>query len=535
MRPFFLRVIEIFLLLTLTLVLNSCLATGPVDEQINISIEVDNETIDLQLPSGSTVFDALDEAGIELGTYDRIDPPSYALLADNTRVIVTRVQETITIENEIVAFEHQIIRNEALPEGEERLLQAGQNGLEELTYRVIQEGGNDPFRVIINRVILQEPVPEILMVGARGAFVPANFDGVIAYASTGNIWLIEGETGTRRPLVLTGDVDGRVFQLSPDGRWLLFTRSSDGEDGSINSLWTIETSALLPTALPLSVNNVVHFADWAPSESEVDATRTIAYSTVEPRPLAPGWQANNDLVLLTIDELGEIVRRRQILESNPGGQYGWWGTTFSWSPDSNKIAYARADGIGFVDLLAGDLEEQVKITPFQTFGDWAWVPYLNWSPDGLALFFIDHGDPISLESPEASQVFNLSAKPIDKEFTFPLVSQVGMFSSIALSPQDKLPSGETSYRVAFLQAIFPLESESSNYQLVIIDRDGSNGRIIFPPIGEPGIEPNRILWSPDGKRLALMYKNDLWLIDPGTNLNQQLTADGQTIAFDWSP
>lgn len=535
MRPFSFRVIEIFILLILSLGLNSCLVTGPIDEQINITIEVDSKTIDLYLPSGATVFDALDEAGIELGTYDRIDPPSYALLANNTHVFVTRVQETITIETEILAFEHQIIRNEALPEGEERLLQAGRNGLEELTYRVIQEGGNDPFRVIINRVILQEPLPEILMVGARGAFVPANFDGVIAYASTGNIWLIEGETGTRRPLVLTGDVDGRVFQLSPDGRWLLFTRSDASEDGSINSLWIIETSALLPTALPLSVNNVVHFADWAPSESEVDATHSLAYSTVEPRPFAPGWQANNDLVLLTIDDVGEIVRRRQILDSNPGGQYGWWGTKFSWSPDSNKIAYARADGIGFVDLLAGNLEELVKITPFQTFGDWAWVPYVNWSPDGLTLFFIDHGDPISLESPEASQVFNLSAIPINMGFTLPLVSQVGMFSSIALSPQENLPSGETSYRVAFLQAIFTLESESSNYQLVIIDRDGSNRRIIFPPNGEPGIEPNQILWSPDGQRLAVMYKNDLWLIDPGTNLNQQLTADGQTIAFDWSP
>ena len=120
-------------------------------------------------------------------------------------------------------------------------------------------------------------------------------------------------------------------------------------------------------------------------------------------------------------------------------------------------------------------------------------------------------------------------------FTLPLVSQVGMFSSIALSPQENLPSGETSYRVAFLQAIFTLESESSNYQLVIIDRDGSNRRIVFPPNGEPGIEPNQILWSPDGQRLAVMYKNDLWLIDPGINLNQQLTADGQTIAFDWSP
>ena len=110
-----------------------------------------------------------------------------------------------------------------------------------------------------------------------------------------------------------------------------------------------------------------------------------------------------------------------------------------------------------------------------------------------------------------------------------------MFSSFSTSPQRALPSGESEYTIAFLQAIFPLESERSNYELILVDRDGSNNITVFPPTGEAGIEPGQILWSPDGKKLAIIYRDDLWLIDPGNDLFQQLTADGQTIAFDWGP
>ena len=522
-------------LLLIWLLLPSCLSSGPGEERIRITIDVDNETRELQIPQGATVFNALKQANIELGTYDRVDPPSYSLLAEDSRITVTRVSETLTIENKVIAFERQIIRNEALSEGEERLLQAGQNGLQEITYRVIDEENKEPYQVIVNRVILEEPIPEILMIGAKRSFVPATFTGSIAYASAGNVWLIDGTTGNRSLLILSGDVDGRIFNLSHDGRWLLFTRASENEEDSINSLWIIETQTVSPEPVELFVSNVVHFANWGPQSSEDEPTYTLAYSTVEPRPFAPGWQANNDLIILTIDEAGDILRKRQILETNPGGQYGWWGTDFSWSPESDKIAYARADSIGIIDLTEGDMEEAIAITPYQTFGDWTWIPHVDWSPDGQTIFFVDHARPMSLESPEASQAFDLVALPISYEYTIALVSQVGMFSSFAPSPMEQLPSGENTYTVALLQAIFPLESETSNYHLVLIDRDGSNRRTIFPPDGENGIEPNRIRWSPEGDKLAIIYRSDLWLIDQQIGLDLQLTADGQTIAFDWSP
>ena len=36
---------------------------------------------------------------------------------------------------------------------------------------------------------------------------------------------MQANTGQRRPLTFSGDLDGRVFDLSPDGQWVLFTRA----------------------------------------------------------------------------------------------------------------------------------------------------------------------------------------------------------------------------------------------------------------------------------------------------------------------
>ena len=108
-----------------------------------------------------------------------------------------------------------------------------------------------------------------------------------------------------------------------------------------------------------------------------------------------------------------------------------------------------------------------------------------------------------------------------------------MFASIETSPFNNRVAGEDAYQLAYLQAIFPSASETSRYRLIIMDRDGSNRKSIFPPDGEQGLEPGTIRWSPNGEQLAVIYNLDLWLIDPESGQSQRLTADGQTQSFDW--
>jgi hypothetical protein len=514
----------------LLLAVASCAGPQATAGTISVVAVADGIRHSVEVPSGGTVQQALAQAGIGLGPLDRVSPAGYTVLTQGVEIAVTRVTERFEVETVAIPFEHQTIRNESLPEGETRLLQAGSNGIQQVTYRILDEEGVEVSRAPVQTVVVQEPLAEIVMVGAQAAYAPLEIEGTLAYLSGGNAWVMRDTSGGRRPLVVTGDLDGRIFRLSPDGRWLLFTRLGDEDSGEINTLWVVSTTEADAEPVDLNVANVVHFADWAPTSPPL----TIAYSTVEPSPSAPGWQANNDLRLLTFNPPGFATRRRVMIEPNAGGQYGWWGTSFAWG-SSGGLAYARADSIGTVDLSDPFFAPLFEITPLQTLGDWAWVPGVAWGRDGRSLYFIDHGTPLSLEDPSASPVFNLVAMPGPGAPALNLIPQTGMFSQPVVSPDVTLPSGEDSYRVAFLQALSPLESADSRYRLVVVDRDGSNARTLFPPSGEAGLEPQTVVWSPDGSRIALVYRGDLWVIDIAAGSGQPLTGDGQTVHVDWMP
>jgi hypothetical protein len=327
-------------------------------------------------------------------------------------------------------------------------------------------------------------------------------------------------------------LDGRILRLSPDGAWLLFSRRAEADSEAINSLWVVSTIDPEAVEFSLGVENVVHFADWLPGVPY----STIAFSTVEPRPAAPGWQANNDLRLVTFgrtEHSGRVSRLRTILPANSGGQYGWWGTQFVWAGDGLRLAFARPDAVGVIDLRAPDFEAWMDVTPLQTLGDWAWLPGVAWGQDDRTLFVIQHGDPLGLEGPGASPVFDLVALSGPQASRLPMAPRTGMFASPVSSPPQVLRSGEISYSIAFLQALDPLDSERSGYQLSVMDRDGSNLRTLFPNEGERGLGAQTPAWSPDAQQIAVLYQGDLWVVDVESGVGQRLTGDGQTLAVDW--
>ena len=454
-----------------------------------------------------------------MGTQDRIDPPPYTVLGDGNSVTLTRVEEVFETEQQIIPFERQVVRNESLPEGETRLVQSGVNGLEELTYRRVLEDGVEISKSVIESVVLQEAIPEIMMVGAQSSFAPLPVPGRLVYLAGGNAWSIDTSTANRAALVTTGDLDGRIFELSPNGNYLIFTRkSTKPADQEINTLWAVRTDGSKPFATGIS--NVVHFADWIPG------TNSIAYSTVEPRSAAPGWQANNDLHRYSVT----TGARARVLDASSGGVYGWWGMTFAFSAEG-RLAYARPDGIGLVDLDGKYLKPLLSITPFNTHSDWAWLPSLAWGADGQTLYFISHAAPPSLVSEEDSPFFDINAILLENNTTVPIAQQTGMFAYPSVS--------STQSQIAYLQAIFPSQSETSRYRAVVMDRDGSNRRTIFPANDAPGLEPQTLAWAPDviegqsGDFLALVYQGNLWLVDSGNGQAYQVTGDGLVARIDW--
>ena len=519
------------ILLVFSVLLAGCRSPQLGQEQISVQVTADGRTLQVEIQAGSTAGQALEAAGVNVSNLDKSDPPAYTVLSDGDEIRLTRVREEFFTEEVTIPFEGQIARNESLPTGETRLVQPGVSGLQELTYRILLENEVEVNRTIVKTVTIREAVPEIVMVGAQSAYAPLVIPGKLAYLAGGNAWLMEVTTANRRALISSGDLDGRIFSISPDGRWLLFSRKSDKPaDEEINTLWAISLSRENAKPFSLGVKNVVHSAIWTPSSANV------AYTTVEPRSTSPGWQANNDIYKVVIGN-GWAGTPQRVLEANSGGVYGWWGMELHYSPEG-ILSYARADEIGLVDQQEGELKPLLEITPFQTRSDWAWVPGMTWGADSQSIYVVTHAPPPNLVNPEESPFFDLTAASTANKGTMRMIQQTGMFaypSASALRPSGE----EKSYQVAFLQAIFPEQSETSRYRVVIMDRDGSNQRAIFPPSDAPGLEPQAPVWAPQplegqsGDFLGLVYQGNLWLVDSGSGQAFQVTGDGLINRIDW--
>lgn len=519
------------LLITIALLLAACRSPQLGQELIYVQVIADGSTQQVEIQAGSTAGQALQAAGVEVSNLDKSDPPIYTVLGDGDRVKLTRVREEFVTEEVTIPFEQQLARNESLPAGETRLVQPGVSGQQELTYRILYEDEEEVSRAVVKSVILKAAVPEIVMVGAQSAYAPLVIPGKLAYLAGGNAWLMEGTTANRRPLVTSGDLDGRIFSLSPDGKWLLFSRRSEkSPDEEINTLWAISLARENASPFNLGIKNVVHSAVWTPSSANV------AYTTVEPRSTAPGWQANNDVHKVVIGN-GWAGTPQRIVEANSGGVYGWWGLELHYSPEG-ILSYARADEVGLVDQQSGELKPLLEITPLQTHSDWAWVPGMAWGADSQTLYVVTHAPPPNLVNTEESPFFDLTAASTANKAVVHIARQTGMFAYPAASALRE-SGDERAYQVAFLQAIFPEQSETSRYRVIVMDRDGSNQRTIFPPSDAPGLEPQVPVWAPQPLEgqvrdfLALTYQGNLWLVDSGNGNAFQVTGDGLITRLDW--
>lgn len=513
----------------------SALSQSPVQEEIQIRILVDGQTKSVQVPAGTSVGDVLDAADVSLTGKDRSEPAQVVTLSEASDIQVIRVEESIETEQIVIPFE--VIRQptENLPAGQEKLLQAGKNGIREIISVRVFENGEEISFSELSSIDLEVTVDEIILVGVQSSIAPIGLPSPLVYLSNGNAWVMDQSTANRYLLVATGDLDGRVFSLSEDGEWLLFTRAEEDED-IINSLWVVALEDPENMLIELDTLNVIHYAGWVPGIEP-----KFAFSSVEPRLSAPGWQANNNLELKVFSENGWTQRVNTLLETNYGGVYGWWGTDFEFSPDGSFVAYSSPDQIGIIPYEEAEKQVFLELVPFKTQGDWAWMPGIGMGPMGNVIFSVNHASQDGSQADEESPVFDLVAIPLTGGGVRTLVKDVGMFAYPQPSPVTAKATGEASYQIAYLQAIFPEQSATSNYRVALMDRDGSNQRLIFPASDSPGLQPSRGwgAWSPQKDQtsenypLAIIYEGNIWILDPETGNAWQVTGDGRVGALDW--
>lgn len=534
--PFKPWVISCLALLLGTLLIAACQPRGG-----EVTIIADGERL-VVVVRRVTAGEALMRAGVTVGKLDRVSPDTWEWVQPGDTIVVIRGREEFVEEEKDLPFSREVVRNEALPSGEQRLAQKGEPGQVRITYRLFYADGVETERTEVRRTVLKEPVEEIVVVGAQGSFASVPITGTVAYISNGNAWIMRETSNGRRPLTLWGDLDGRVFDLSPDGRYLIFTRAGGTEpDTPLNSLWIVTTTVLGESPVPLGLEDLL-YGEWSP-----DGQR-FAYSTAEHTGGRPGWKALNNLGLASFpiqDGVIQVQPARTVMEVRGGrvvtetqpsglklavllphsskGAFSWWGANYAWSPDGKYIAYARPDQIGVVDVALKLPIRFIELPEYNTYSDWVWTPSLSWSPDSRFIVCTVHKPAGQSIADEDSPIFDVEVIAVDRSVHARLVRDAGMWARARWSP---LVRGSDSL-IAYGLARNPQESDRSRYDLFLMDRDGSNPRRLYPPPGEMGLVAlPQIVWSPGGNQMLLVHRGNLFLLQVSSGLVRQLTGDG---------
>ncbi|HSH03043.1 MAG TPA: G5 domain-containing protein [Anaerolineae bacterium] len=542
MNPPFYRSYLQILLLFLLLFLPACQSAPLTSTRtpFQITIQHDN-TVTTLATTATTVREALQEANITLNPADEVDPPLFTPLTADTIINLIRITESIEVIEQGIPFDRQVVRNEAMSATDAPIIvQPGKTGLQERTVRIVYRNGLEVERVTTQAITIEEPQNEIIMVGFGATPGNQNFPGRLAYINDGQAVLLRGSNAFPEQLNTGPSLDRRVFSLSPTGDYLLYTRATSSTT-TFNQLWLVATTA---GAAPqsLGINNVL-WADWNPATT----SPVIAYTTGLATELLPGWEANNDLWLGTLATTSPLtITTQQLIESYPA-TYGWWGGSYAWAPNGRSLAYSYADEIGLISLptqpttsdedtddAPTSLPRTIlqRFTEYNTRSDWVWVPTLSWSADSRFLLASQHvgDDPTALN-------FDTWVFATDSNLALPLAPQTGIWSHAQWAPTLSPPIANG--HIVYLRATNPLDSLRTTYTLWLMDRDGSNSRQLYPPVGENSRFPREqqfMAWGPDGDQLAFIFNEDLYLHNLPTNETFRLTRDDSITSHPtWAP
>ena len=163
----------------LLIFLTGCGAVQPQSNVLIITIFADGNSEQVEVEAGTSAREALEVSGIALDPLDKSDPPLYTVLQNGDEIHLTRVVEEYIVEQIVIPYDTQVLRNESLEEGERRLIQPGQNGKQETTYRVLFEDGVEVSRTISSTSVIEPAVSEIVMVGSQAPFTVIPIPGIL--------------------------------------------------------------------------------------------------------------------------------------------------------------------------------------------------------------------------------------------------------------------------------------------------------------------------------------------------------------------
>lgn len=129
------------------------------------------------------------------GLSERLDVGQELKLARTEPVVNVMVTSTL-VKNQAIPYEEKISPDPGLRRGQTRVVRAGENGEEEVTYRLVRQNGRLVAQEIVGRRVIKKPVAKLVAKGtgrslasawSRGAISRGSGSGVLSWPAGGRI------------------------------------------------------------------------------------------------------------------------------------------------------------------------------------------------------------------------------------------------------------------------------------------------------------------------------------------------------------
>lgn len=119
-----------------------------------------------------TVGGVLEQLGVSLDENDEIEPGLQEQTYAGMKISIARVEISEVCEEEQIGYNIIEEKSDELSKGTKKLVTSGENGLANVTYRVVMKNGVQTDKEEISREVVREPVDKIIAVGTKEIIVP---------------------------------------------------------------------------------------------------------------------------------------------------------------------------------------------------------------------------------------------------------------------------------------------------------------------------------------------------------------------------
>jgi dipeptidyl aminopeptidase/acylaminoacyl peptidase len=316
-------------------------------------------------------------------------------------------------------------------------------------------------------------------------------------------------------------------QISPNGQWVVYSVSSVEEDKNLSTVWLARVGLdSYPVATPTPPRRPTPYVDWPEVRSA-------------PRPLLPaGWNAstprwspdsNSIAFLSTHDEqdglwvvkLDKPEPRFLAPITSTNFFITYAGETFSWSPDSRRIAYISAkveapEPTSSQSRRTDDprVIDRIQYKSRTSFSDnrrtHVWVVEVDRPPSPQQLtsgLFYDHAVAFS---PRGDEVLFLSNREPDPDannnsdiFAIDLNGQTRQLTQTRGCEFDPIwsPDGKSIAYTATTRDVTTIDSVAEDTHLWVIPASGGAGKDLTTEQDRRVRDPR---WSPDGRSILYL-------------------------------